>query len=205
MGTLISIPTFGSARWQDPVASTGDLPSSGNTLGDARVVTDDDAIYLWNGSAWVNTAPGAAFTTFQTDTGTSPVATGTSDTLTLTSPVVDVNGNSSTDTVELGYIAEVDHGDMGTTETIDFANGPAHYGNISAGCTLTLSNPESGGAYTLLFEADGTNEITWPGTVDWGGTGAPDFSALTDGDLVLISLYYSGKKSKYYGTYKDDF
>lgn len=143
-----------------------------------------------------------SFSTIQTDSGTSPTAASGADTLTFTSPILDVNGNSSTDTVALNYRAEVDHGDMGATETINFANGPAHYGNISADCTLTLSNPASGGAYTLLIEANGTNEVTWPGTVNWLGESAPDFSALADGELVLISLYYSGEKSTYYGTYK---
>lgn len=100
---------------------------------------------------------------------------------------------------------EVNHGDMGSTETIDFAQGPAHYGNISASCTLTLSNPLSGSAYSLLIEADGTNGINWPGSVEWGTPGAPNFAGLSDGDLVLVSLYYSGTKGTYYGTYRNDF
>lgn len=43
----------------------------------------------------------ASFTTIQTDAGTSPVATGSSDPLTLTSPDLTVSGNSATDTVTL--------------------------------------------------------------------------------------------------------
>ena len=41
----------------------------------------------------------ASFTTIQTDTGTSPVATGASDTLTLTSSNIGIAGNSGTDTI----------------------------------------------------------------------------------------------------------
>lgn len=43
----------------------------------------------------------ASFTTIQTDAGTFPVATGPTDTLTLTSGTLDITGNSTTDTVTL--------------------------------------------------------------------------------------------------------
>lgn len=98
--------------------------------------------------------------------------------------------------------AEVDHGDMGASETFDFSQGPAHYGNISADCAVTLSNGQSGAAYSLLIEGNGTNEITWSTTVDWLGAGAPDFSAMADGELGLVNIYWSAKKSTYVGSYK---
>jgi hypothetical protein len=145
---------------------------------------------------------GAAFTTIQTDSGTDPVATGPNDVLTLTSPVFDVAGNSTTDTVTFNHKAEVNHGAAGSTETIDFNAGPAHYFDVDADCTLTLSNPQSGGAYVILIEANGTNEVLWP-SVTWltpGGV-APDISALANGDLCAVNLYYSGSKSAYIGTY----
>jgi hypothetical protein len=43
----------GNESWKDPVATVGDLPASGNTAGDARVVTATNTIYIWSGSAWV--------------------------------------------------------------------------------------------------------------------------------------------------------
>ena len=36
------------------VASTGNLPSSGNTKGDAYIVQADDSLHIWDGSAWVS-------------------------------------------------------------------------------------------------------------------------------------------------------
>jgi hypothetical protein len=55
MSTYIEIPVAGggSANWKDPVSSFASLPSSGNSLGDARVTTDSFILYLWNGSAWI--------------------------------------------------------------------------------------------------------------------------------------------------------
>jgi hypothetical protein len=40
------------SRWKDPVAALGNLPASGNTAGDARLVLSDGSLHLWNGSAW---------------------------------------------------------------------------------------------------------------------------------------------------------
>lgn len=36
------------------VATTGDLPSSGNFQGDAYIVQADDSLHVWNGSSWVS-------------------------------------------------------------------------------------------------------------------------------------------------------
>lgn len=36
------------------VATVGDLPSSGNTTGDAYIVTATQDLYVWNGTAWTN-------------------------------------------------------------------------------------------------------------------------------------------------------
>jgi len=36
------------------VSTVGDLPSSGNTVGDAYIVSATQDLYTWNGSAWIN-------------------------------------------------------------------------------------------------------------------------------------------------------
>lgn len=43
---------FGDFHWKAPVATLGDLPASGNTVGDVRVVTASNTEYVWTGSAW---------------------------------------------------------------------------------------------------------------------------------------------------------
>jgi hypothetical protein len=44
---------FGLVTVKPSVATAGDLPSSGNLLGDARLVTGELTFYVWNSSAWV--------------------------------------------------------------------------------------------------------------------------------------------------------
>lgn len=93
--------------WQKRVATAGDLPNKG-ILGEVRLVIDEKKIYFWNGTAWEATATGGgsssnSFSTIQTDTGTSPVASSPTDTLTLTSSdnSLGVDGDSTTDTIDL--------------------------------------------------------------------------------------------------------
>lgn len=54
-------PSFGSPSWKSPVAVAASLPLIGNIVGDTRVSTDTDTIYVWDGSSWIAVAtPGAA-------------------------------------------------------------------------------------------------------------------------------------------------
>lgn len=48
----LSLPAEGSPSWKAPVATLGALPGSGNSLGDARVVTANNGVYVWNGTTW---------------------------------------------------------------------------------------------------------------------------------------------------------
>lgn len=38
--------------WKTPVSARGDLPISGNSPGDTRLVTDEEKIYFWSGAGW---------------------------------------------------------------------------------------------------------------------------------------------------------
>ena len=49
------------------VATVGDLPSSGNTPGDAYIVLSDGDLYVWSGSVWNNVGPTIGPTLFHTD------------------------------------------------------------------------------------------------------------------------------------------
>lgn len=46
--------------YKGTVATVGDLPSVGNTAGDTYIVTADNHLYIWNGSAWTDGGPAAA-------------------------------------------------------------------------------------------------------------------------------------------------
>lgn len=54
-------PQGGGITYKGTVASSGSLPSSGNLVGDAYVTTDNDHLWVWNGSTWVDNGP-IAFT-----------------------------------------------------------------------------------------------------------------------------------------------
>lgn len=55
---FLNIPNSGSPSWKDPVATLLNLPSNGNTLGDVRYVTSINAIYAWDGGAWIAVSGG---------------------------------------------------------------------------------------------------------------------------------------------------
>lgn len=54
---FIQLPLPGGS-WKPPVANAAALPSTGNSVGDARVTQDNGNIYTWSGSAWVDVAAG---------------------------------------------------------------------------------------------------------------------------------------------------
>lgn len=47
-------PAGSSFTIKGTVATTGDLPSTGNTVGDAYIVSATQDLYVWNGASWVN-------------------------------------------------------------------------------------------------------------------------------------------------------
>lgn len=103
----INIPNSGSPRWKNPVTTFANLPATGNVNGDVRVTLDSSDIYEWNGTTWVliagPTGAGPAFGIIQTDHGTYPHATVSTDVLTLTSSdsSITITGTAGTDTVNL--------------------------------------------------------------------------------------------------------
>ncbi len=125
----------------------------------------------------------ASFTTVQTDAGTSPVATGPTDTLTLTSTNITITGNSGTDTVTFdakdasssqegivnlaaqvlgdgyktfnkGTSAAVVTLTDGATPALDASLGNTFYLNSSQNPTLAVpTNPTNGQVIVIIFRA----------------------------------------------------
>lgn len=50
---IISKPDLANSNWKSPVQTVADLPPTGNSVGDIRLVLDDSDIYEWNGAQWV--------------------------------------------------------------------------------------------------------------------------------------------------------
>jgi hypothetical protein len=93
----------------------------------------------------------------------------------------------------------------GTTQTVDFNEGNSQtidLGSATGNVTLTLSNPQAGASYVLIFIQGATaRNIVWPANVKWPNAGAPTISTGND-DIDVISLFYDG--TNFYGSFNQD-
>ena len=55
-------PAFGYKSWKPPGANLAALPSTGNSIGDARVALDTFILYIWDGNSWETNSSGAGVT-----------------------------------------------------------------------------------------------------------------------------------------------
>ena len=191
--------------WRSPVSTHTSLPVTGNTAGDARTAQDTGVLYVWNGSSWVSGSGGStdSFYIIQPDTGTAPQAVTATDTLTITSNILNINGNSSTDTIAIKTKAQYNVGNSGSASTINWTNGPAQLITLTGNVTLTFSNPESGAAYVIkIATGSGSYTVTWPNAVKWPGGTAPTIT-ISASATDLINLYYDG--TNYLGTFAQAF
>lgn len=92
----------------------------------------------------------------------------------------------------------------GTTQTIDWDNGNVQVldlGSASGNVTLTLSNPEVGGTYTLkIIQGATARTLVWPAAVLWPGGTAITLST-GDNDIDLAVFIFIG--TDYLGHFGD--
>ena len=119
--------------YKGTVANVGSLPSSGNTVGDAYVVTADDHLYVWNGSTWTDAGPVAASITGPTG------ATGATGGVGPTGPTGVTGAGGPT-------------GPTGAASTVAGPTGPTGASGTSVGLTTFLDGATATGpqAYNLL-------------------------------------------------------
>lgn len=83
------------------------------------------------------------------------------------------------------------HGNIGSTETIDYEAGNVHTGTADANCTFTFSNPPAtgkAGSFTLILSADGSVRThVWPASVKWAAAAAPTMTG-TSGKIDILSF-----------------
>jgi hypothetical protein len=74
-----------------------------------------------------------------------------------------------------------------STNDVDYSAGTVHTKTITGATTITFSNlPSTGKVATWQMHIrNGSTNVTWPSSVDWGDAGAP---ALTTSGLVVISF-----------------
>jgi len=94
-------------------------------------------------------------------------------------------------------------GSSGATKTVNWNDANVQTLTLTAGCTLTFSNPKSGGVYRLIVTQDSTpRAITWPASVKWVGGAAPTLTA-TNAGIDMITFVYNG--TNYLGVYDQAF
>lgn len=92
------------------VATTGNLPVSGNTGGDAYIVQADNHLYIWDGSTWVDVGQFVGYTGSRGYTGSSIAWDGSWVTATAYVELNTVTHNGS------AYICKLAHTSGSTTE-----------------------------------------------------------------------------------------
>lgn len=99
--------------------------------------------------------------------------------------------------------SEVDDGNSGTADTIDWSAGSAHKSTLTGNVTYTFSNPVTGGSYVLrVLTGAGSFAVTWPGTVKWPGGVAPTIT-VTAARMDLFNFYWDG--TNYYGSFAQNY
>lgn len=97
-------------------------------------------------------------------------------------------------------VSEYDNGNSSTGPVaIDWkAHGVSQRIKATGNFTLTLANPQTGGAYVIKLVNDGTaRTITYPGTVLWPGGTVPTLTG-TNNKVDLLNFYWDG--TSYYGS-----
>jgi hypothetical protein len=99
--------------------------------------------------------------------------------------------------INTAFTAEVDDGNSGAAETIDFSAGNLHRSTLTDNVTYTFTNPDGPAHLTLKMIQDvgGTNTVTWPVKVKWDSGTEPTWD--TAGDAVNIAFCYFGGSSYY--------
>lgn len=96
------------------------------------------------------------------------------------------------------FSSEIDNGNSGAADTIDWTAGNKQKSTLTGNCTYTFTAP-SGPCNILLKvvqDATGSRTVTWPGTVKWPGGTAPTLSTAAN-SVDIVTFYYDG--TNYHG------
>lgn len=95
------------------------------------------------------------------------------------------------------YKAAVNLGNVGATETIDFAKGIAQKLTLDQNCTFTFLDPPGADSQVMVMlfvtqGAGGSKFITWPAATRFGGGIPPVLSTIAGREDVIECLYANG-------------
>jgi len=118
---------------------------------------------------------------------------------------LDMNSQDIDNAKTVTFIAEVDDGNSGAADTIDWTTGQKHKSTLTANCTYTFTAPQGPCNLLLKVVQDGTGSrtVTWPATVKWPTNGTAPTLSTGVNDVDIITFYYDG--TNYYGVASLDF
>lgn len=98
----------------------------------------------------------------------------------------------------VAYFTEVNDGNSGTSDTIDWSTGNKHRSTLTDNVTYTFTDPPGPTNLILFLKQDGGggNTVTWPASVKWAGGSAPVITSAASSEDI-ISFYFNG--TNYYG------
>lgn len=116
--------------------------------------------------------------------------------------VVDNAGNTTVvgniiATKQIYYASEIDNGNSGASDTIDWTLGNIQKTTITADCTYTFTAPTGPGHYTLRIIQDGTGN--WTATLPSGKwtSGIVPLIKDTASKWTILNIYYDGSAYSY--------
>jgi len=92
------------------------------------------------------------------------------------------------------FASEVDNGNSGTSDSIDWTLGNKQKGTLTGDVTYTFSSDPAGPcSLTLRLIQDGTGgrDVTWPASVKWLGT-EPNWASGGASKTIIVSFLFDG-------------
>ncbi|MCL4405314.1 MAG: prepilin-type N-terminal cleavage/methylation domain-containing protein [Patescibacteria group bacterium] len=146
--------------------------------------TASNTLRVFNGTTWSNVSPFVV-------SGTSTYFTGGNVGINTSTPAstLDVNGSLYSELYAPTYSSSM---------TIDWSKGNTQKIVLTGNATLTFTNGQPGGKYSLMLVQDSTGgrTITWPSNVKWSGGTAPTLTT-TANKTDFVGFIFGG--SNYYG------
>lgn len=98
----------------------------------------------------------------------------------------------------VGFSSEVDNGNSGASDTIDWGAGNKQKSTLTDDCTFTFTDPSKPCNLILVLVQDGTGsrDPSWPASVKWADGTEPTWSTGAS-DIDIVAFYFDG--TNYYG------
>jgi len=101
-------------------------------------------------------------------------------------------------TSTMAFSSEIDNGNSGAADTIDWTLGNKQRSTLTGDVTFTFTPPPGpcNLVLKLVQDATGNRNPVWPATVKWAGGVEPSWSTAA-GAIDIVSFYYDG--TNYFG------